>query len=337
VWAAKEDKTMCDDNLVLLNKKKNEKKDLFFIHDFSGEVESYVDFCNRLKTGFNCWGVKADRFNGISPRDLSFVKIAGNYIAKIKKVQEHGPYYISGWSLGGSIAFEMVRQLEKTDEKVELLALIDSPPPDKSLIEFVRDFSLENELAWIGQFLQDSEIIEKLRKIADIEKFWESVVTYLLDKDFNRETIRSVLPPHMVQLIPNYKGLETRDIIYYVNVIRSFSNAGNLYKPEKKIKAQTYYFEASRSKHIRKNSWSFYCSKPIKCYRVIGDHFSIFNPPHSVEFAGIFEKVIHNEFNEIDNDRFLLLKSSIALRLVETFARMRRKMMIKAQEKRRKN
>ncbi|MGZ3460361.1 MAG: thioesterase domain-containing protein, partial [Archangium sp.] len=37
-----------------------------------------------------------------------------------------GPYLLGGWSMGGSIAVEMARQLQAQGERVELLALIDS-------------------------------------------------------------------------------------------------------------------------------------------------------------------------------------------------------------------
>ncbi|MDR2713361.1 MAG: hypothetical protein LBB91_09660 [Clostridiales bacterium] len=38
---------------------------------------------------------------------------------KIKGIQIKGSYYISGWSLGGTIVFEMARQMEENGDKIK--------------------------------------------------------------------------------------------------------------------------------------------------------------------------------------------------------------------------
>jgi len=114
-----------DENLMLLRPSVSSRHHLFLVHDGSGEVEGYVGFCQHLtsKADFNCWGIRATLIenNNYSPRDITIEELAKDYIEKIKKVQPKGPYYIAGWSLGGTIAFEMTLQLEKTGEKVSFL------------------------------------------------------------------------------------------------------------------------------------------------------------------------------------------------------------------------
>jgi thioesterase domain-containing protein len=56
-------------------------------------------------------------------------EMAERYIGAIRTVQPHGPYRIGGSSFGGTVSFEMARQLTAAGEKLELLALIDSPTP----------------------------------------------------------------------------------------------------------------------------------------------------------------------------------------------------------------
>jgi len=46
----------------------------------------------------------------------------------IRGVQPHGPYLLSGYSIGGYVAIEMARQLEVLAEPVPFLALLDSHP-----------------------------------------------------------------------------------------------------------------------------------------------------------------------------------------------------------------
>ena len=42
-------------------------------------------------------------------------------------MQPHGPYLLGGHSMGGKVAYEMVRQLEAANESVAMLAIIDVP------------------------------------------------------------------------------------------------------------------------------------------------------------------------------------------------------------------
>jgi thioesterase domain-containing protein len=52
--------------------------------------------------------------------------MAAHYLHEIRSVQPQGPYYIGGLSLGGVIAFEMARQLEREGETTALVALLDT-------------------------------------------------------------------------------------------------------------------------------------------------------------------------------------------------------------------
>ncbi|WP_312523083.1 AMP-binding protein [Anaerospora sp.] len=52
--------------------------------------------------------------------------IALNYVKEIRRVQPKGPYYLTGYSLGGTIAFEVAQQLYHQGQKVALLAILDT-------------------------------------------------------------------------------------------------------------------------------------------------------------------------------------------------------------------
>ena len=119
-----------DENLVMLRKEGVDAGHLFFVHDGTGGVDGYIEFCSHLNNGFNCWGIRAGKLDG-EGQNLTIEALAGLYAEKIRKIQPHGPYFIAGWSIGGTIAFEMVRQLEEAGETPGFLALIDAPPPQK--------------------------------------------------------------------------------------------------------------------------------------------------------------------------------------------------------------
>jgi thioesterase domain-containing protein/acyl carrier protein len=116
-----------DEQMVLLQSGTT-KRNLFFIHAGSGEVEGYIELVNHLPAGYFYWGIRAERMEHVVPRPLTIEEMARSYIEKIKILQPQGPYHIAGWSIGGTIAFEMVHQLEKMGDAVGFFALIDTSP-----------------------------------------------------------------------------------------------------------------------------------------------------------------------------------------------------------------
>lgn len=104
----------------------------FFVHPLGGSV-----FCYRLLAeallnhrqenlyqpfyAFEAKGL----FNSLqSAKSIS--ELANSYIVEMRKTQKEGHYIIGGWSFGGIVAAEMVRQLESSGEKVLVLILIDT-------------------------------------------------------------------------------------------------------------------------------------------------------------------------------------------------------------------
>jgi thioesterase domain-containing protein len=66
--------------------------------------------------------------------------MAVNYLKEIRELQPQGPYYLSGFCMGGAVAYEMAQMLRREGERVGLLAMIDTynfhgVPPRLSLRE----------------------------------------------------------------------------------------------------------------------------------------------------------------------------------------------------------
>jgi thioesterase domain-containing protein len=226
--------------------------------------------------------------------------MAQTYIEKIKKVQLHGPYYILGWSLGGTIAFEVVRQLEQMNEDVRFLALIDSAPPHnedfKNPGEF--QFTLQSESNYIKDYLPDSGIKETLENLTGLDRFWFSVLEYLKANNYDVETVRTAIRQYGMHALPNYNRLDIRESIYYLNVGRTFHHASESYIPQGKIHTPIHYFAASESKEIiDRELWNRYTEIPVKAFEITGDHLSIFKMPGVETFAKLFDNVLENVYN----------------------------------------
>ena len=67
--------------------------------------------------------------------EISAVPAWNPYIVAIRDVQPQGPYRLAGWSAGGTIAFEIARQLLAADAEVEFLGMIDTDADYRSLFE----------------------------------------------------------------------------------------------------------------------------------------------------------------------------------------------------------
>lgn len=71
---------------------------------------------------------------GLRPRGLlgseqphdSIEDMAADYIKEIRLIQPKGPYFIGGECIGGLAAYEIVRQLEKSDDDIGVLLLLDT-------------------------------------------------------------------------------------------------------------------------------------------------------------------------------------------------------------------
>ncbi|MCP4214507.1 MAG: amino acid adenylation domain-containing protein [bacterium] len=271
-------------------------ENLFLVHDGSGDLEGYVAFCNLLNPTFNCWGIRATPMEDCAPQNRAIEDIAGTYIDKIAKIQPEGPYRIVGWSIGGTIAFEMVRQLEQKNKQIAFFGMIDSmaPKPANHPSQKADPFSVEAEWDWVKDHLPatgpDTDIETELKRVKDVRSFWSIIVRYLSEMDI--QTLRQSIPEAYRMVIPNFEGQGVEGVISYVNMIRTMSNAGDRYLPADKIKTPVHFFGASETGISGQKDWNKYLEQPFTYYQIEGDHFSILKPPLVNAFARQFNSVM---------------------------------------------
>jgi len=280
-------------NLVLIQKKGGSDKNLFFIHDGSGEVDGYNDFCHYLGSDFNYWGIKSGEFENHFPQNLSIEDIAGKYIEEMKSLQQQGPYYIAGWSLGGTIAFEMVRQLEQMKEEIKFFGMIDVMPPDKGLSNNPGEFNLESELNWVKYHLHDIELNRELKKFTGPRHLWPFIVDYLETTNFDKEILKKIIKEDEKLILPDKMELSTNDLIKYLNAGRTFSRAKKMYHPAAKINTPVHFFKASQSKKRIEKKWKTYCNKSINYFKIPGNHLSMMKMPLVRGFSRLFDEVLN--------------------------------------------
>lgn len=109
------------------------KPPLFLVHLPDGHVLSYRDLVRHLPPDQPLYGLQSRGLDGTSPINTRIEDMARDYVAEIRKAYPRGPYAICGWSFGGTVAFEMARQLERQQRRVALLVLFDTRVPTQTV------------------------------------------------------------------------------------------------------------------------------------------------------------------------------------------------------------
>ncbi|MFD7288606.1 amino acid adenylation domain-containing protein [Streptomyces sp. NPDC059863] len=113
--------------LVQLRSSDGDENPWFFVHPAGGNVLCYRSLAEARDRPFFAFQAPGPA-TGQQPVD-SVPELAALYVAALTDVRPRGPYRIGGWSSGAVIAAEVVRLLEARGDRVERLAVIDSPAP----------------------------------------------------------------------------------------------------------------------------------------------------------------------------------------------------------------
>ncbi len=98
----------------------------FCMHAAGGTVLIYQKLSQHLGTDQPFYGLQAQGLDGSCPPLITIEDTAALYVKSIRRRRPHGPYFLGGYCMGGTIAFEVAQQLQAAGEKVALLALFDT-------------------------------------------------------------------------------------------------------------------------------------------------------------------------------------------------------------------
>jgi len=95
----------------------------FCVHGGAGSTLFLQQLARHLGPDQPFYGIEPEGMDGKAFQRPTVVQMAAHYLAEMRKVQTHGPYYLGGYCFGGLVAFEMARRLEQQGEEAELVAL----------------------------------------------------------------------------------------------------------------------------------------------------------------------------------------------------------------------
>jgi amino acid adenylation domain-containing protein len=147
----------------------------FCVHGIGGDVISFRDLAAHLGDDQPFYGLRAGAGDASGH---SVEAIAAHYINEMQRLQPEGPYFLGGYSFGGTIAFEMARQIVAQGKTVGLLALFDTYGPgypkllpvSKRLLIHWRAFR-RAELSEKFSYLRERVSINAIRVNKSIRRF----------------------------------------------------------------------------------------------------------------------------------------------------------------------
>ncbi len=271
------------DGLVMLKKGIHVDKNLFFVHAAHGRGMAYIKVASHMSDEFSCWGIDYERINTYDPYIPSVEELAEGYIAKIKKIQKKGPYYISGWCIGGMIAFEMVRQMEKLGDEIQFLGIYNTTVMilENHLENRKTEYSINTELAVMQDLLPEFTLSDDHKNITSVEELWKYIIEDV-EKIPNYERAKGKIynqvckrNPAVIRVINDPDETTIKDILHSFNLERGVGSAS--YKVHNdKIKAKISYFIATREEGTNRGIWSEHSLNEVDFYKIDADHFSMF-------------------------------------------------------------
>ncbi len=103
---------------------------LFCAHPVVGLSWCYLALLPHVDARYPLYGLQARGLRRPEPLPTSMEEMARDYADQIRMTQPSGPYHLLGWSLGGNVAFAIAEELERRDQQIGLLVILDSSLAD---------------------------------------------------------------------------------------------------------------------------------------------------------------------------------------------------------------
>ena len=115
---------------TLLPLRKGEGPTLFCFHPASGFAWQFSVLARYLSPRWSITGIQSPRPDGPMQQAENLDAVIDRHLATLRAQQPHGPYYLFGYSLGGTLAQGIAARLRQQNEEVAFLGLLDTWPPE---------------------------------------------------------------------------------------------------------------------------------------------------------------------------------------------------------------
>ncbi|WP_427161995.1 amino acid adenylation domain-containing protein [Aliinostoc sp. HNIBRCY26] len=117
------------EHLVIIKPGSSSKPPFFCVNAIWGNILFYRGLASYLSSAQPFYGLQSKGLDGKQTPLSSIPDMAASYIQEMQRVQPQGPYYLGGFSWGGTLALEIAQQLQAQGQEVRLLAIFDTGAP----------------------------------------------------------------------------------------------------------------------------------------------------------------------------------------------------------------
>lgn len=263
----------------------------FCVHPIFGVVFPYYELASHLGKNQPFYGLQPKGIDGKHPPLTSIEDMAAYYIEALRTVQPNGPYFLGGWSFGGLVAFEMAQQLQKSGQKVALLAVIDTLAPVSANIVSLGDslkFFLTTASRSIWPFLRDYLYLltdaEKpqneglAQNYPQLYKFFQRAANFFKECILGQAAIADFLPQESKRAILRELTFSPMFPVFQAN-----SQATLNYVPQIYPNRITLFRSSEQISIAHRNptlGWNELTADQVEVIRLPGNHLTMLRKPH---------------------------------------------------------
>uniref|UniRef100_UPI0030F3C241 thioesterase domain-containing protein n=1 Tax=Paraglaciecola sp. TaxID=1920173 RepID=UPI0030F3C241 len=264
-----------ENGLLILKEGASDLAPLFIVHPVGGLAHCYALLTYMLTYRGAVYGLQSNKM-----QFASIETMANHYIESIQAIHPADEYVISGWSMGGAVAYEIANQLKGSLNKVSQLILFDSFNPD-----IVRKLSNTDEA-----FARIDSLVTLASELGIDLTAYEgaSMEQYMAMTD---QQLMQTLLNALNKQTPNEKHLSVTELKLRFKMLRNNSLLLSKYHPQPS-NIQINLIRASENEYeIFDLGWRE-LTDSVSVSESDGDHFSIFKMPNVARLASLLDKIL---------------------------------------------
>ena len=147
---------------------------LFCVHGAGGNVLIYQNLSRHLGPDQPVYGLQCQGLDGKQPLVARVEDMAAIYVREIQQIQPQGPYFLAGYCMGGSIAYEIAQQLRAEGEAVAMVALFDTINWSK-VTKRSRTSRLKYQMQRLWFHLRNFVLLNSQEKVRFVREKWNEL------------------------------------------------------------------------------------------------------------------------------------------------------------------
>lgn len=224
------------------------------------------------------YGLEHQSGDGKPAQYQTVEEIASHYLREVEHVQSKGPFFIGGFSFGGTVAFEMAQQLRRRGEPVGLLILLDSHFPGADAAQAAAEETREPLRSEVGRHIRTVTSL-------DIRALWRYVWVRLKARALHHaNTCMKLCKSVYCELVVRTGRPIPRSILSHY-LIRIYLKARDRYDA-RPYDGRVVYVKSEQRANYHRTRWAGIVDAGLESFEVSGDHLDVIALPHARQWAG---------------------------------------------------